>query len=59
MKQFITKRYRPERHQMRGPSPMWLEKHDDGIAVVGLVMDGNRGDSHLLNFYSQIARRWR
>ena len=23
MKQFITKRYRPERHYMRGPGPMW------------------------------------
>jgi hypothetical protein len=38
---------------------MWLEKHGGGIAVVGFVMDDNRGDSHLLNFYSQLARRWR
>ena len=59
MKQFITKRYRPERHCMRGPGPMWLEKQGGGIAVVGFVMDDNRGDSHLLNFYSQLARRWR
>ena len=54
-----TKRYRPERHYMRGPGPMWLEKHGGGIAVVGFVMDDNRGDGHLLNFYSQLARRWR
>jgi hypothetical protein len=59
MKQFITKRYRLERHCMRGPGPMWLEKHGGGIAVVGFVMDDNRGDSHLLNNYSQLARRWR
>ena len=57
MKQFIPKRYRPERQ--RGPGPMWLEKHGDGLAVVGFVMDDNRGDGHLLNFYSQFARRWR
>jgi hypothetical protein len=38
---------------------MWLEKHGDGLAVVGFVMDDNRGDGHLLNFYSQLARRWR
>jgi hypothetical protein len=59
MKQFLTKRYRPERHYMRGPGPMWLKKHGGGIAVVGFVIDDNRGDSHLLNFYSQLARRWR
>jgi hypothetical protein len=57
MKQFTPKRYRPERHYM--PGPMWLEKHGDGLAVVGFVMDDNRGDGHLLNFYSQLARRRR
>jgi hypothetical protein len=45
MKQFTTNRYRPERHYMRGPDPMWLKKHGGGIAVVGFVMDDNRGDS--------------
>jgi hypothetical protein len=49
MKKFLTKRYRPERHYMRGRGP-------DGVA---LVMDDPQGDSHLLNFYSQLARRWR
>ena len=57
MKQFITKRYRPEYHHMHDPK--WFRKHGGEIAVVGFVMDDNRGDSHLLNFYSQIARRWR
>jgi hypothetical protein len=59
MKKFLTKRYRPERHYMRGRGPMWLEKHGGGIDGVALVMDDPRGDSHLLNFYSQLARRWR
>jgi len=38
---------------------MWIKKYGGGIAVLGFVMDDNRGDSHLLNFYSQLARRWR
>jgi len=29
------KRYRPERHYMRGPGPKWLEKHGGGIDLVG------------------------
>lgn len=59
MRQFIAKRYRHERPYMRGPDPMWIKKYGGGIAVLGFVMDDNRGDSHLLNFYSQLARRWR
>ena len=27
-----TKRYRPERHFMRGPGPKWIEKHGGGTA---------------------------
>ena len=39
MKMFLTKRYRPERHYMRGRGPMWLERHGGGIDGVALVMD--------------------
>ena len=39
MKKFLTKRYRPERHYMRGRGPMWLERHGGGIDGVVLVMD--------------------
>ena len=47
------KRYRPERHYMRGPGPKWLEK-------VGPVIDDHRRDKHLLaGFFFQLARRWR
>ena len=45
MKKFLTKRYRPERHYMRGRGPMWLERHGGGIGGAGLVMDDPRGDS--------------
>ena len=39
MKKLLTKRYRPERHYMRGCGPMWLERHGGGIDGVALVMD--------------------
>jgi hypothetical protein len=38
---------------------MWLERHGARIDGVALVMDDPRGDSYLLNFYYQLARRWR
>jgi hypothetical protein len=54
------KRYRPERHYMRGPGPKWLEKHGGGIDRVGPVMDDHRTDKRLLtSFFFQLARRWR
>jgi hypothetical protein len=52
-----TKRYRPERHYMRGPGPKWLEKHAGGINRVGPVMEDHRRTKHLLaGFISQFAR---
>lgn len=54
------KRYRPERHYMRGLGPKWLEKHGGGIDHVDAVMDGHRTDKRLLtNFFFQLARSWR
>ena len=54
------KRYRPERHYMRGPGPKWLEKHGGGIDRIGPVMDDHRDYKRLLtNFCFQLARRWR
>ncbi len=51
------KRYRPERHYMRGPGPKWLEKHGGGINRVGPVMDDHRCDKHpLASFFFQLAR---
>jgi len=54
------KRYRPERHYMRGPGPKWLEKYGGGINRVGRVMEDHRRNKHLLaGFFFQLARRWR
>ena len=53
------KRYRPERHYMRGPGPKWLEKHGDGIDRVDAVMGDHRTDKRLLTgFFVQLARSW-
>jgi len=38
------KRYRPERHYMRGPGPKWFEKHGGGISRVGAAMDDHSRD---------------
>ena len=54
------KRYRPERHYMRGPGPKWLEKHGGEVNPVGPVMEDHRRNKHLLaGFFFQLARRWR
>ena len=53
------KRYRPERHFMRGPGPKWIEKYG-GIDQVDLVLDNHRSRKRVLTgFFSQLARRWR
>ena len=55
-----TKRYRPERHFMRGPGPKWLEKHGDQNQRGAAVMDDHRTDKHLLtSLFAQVARSWR
>ena len=41
------KRYRPERHYMRGPGPKWLEKHGIGVDRVDAVMDSRRPHERL------------
>ncbi|MGE5164690.1 MAG: hypothetical protein ACM3IH_11790 [Sphingobacteriales bacterium] len=54
------KRYRPERHYMRGPGPKWLEKHRGAVDLVDAVMDNCGSDKRLLtSFFFQLARRWR
>ena len=53
------KRYRPERHYMRGPGPKWFETHGGEINRVGPVTDSHRHDKYLLaSFFFQLVRRW-
>jgi len=53
------KRYRPERHYMRGPGPKWFETHGGGINRLGPVTDRHRHDKYLLaSFFFQLVRRW-
>ena len=52
------KRYRAERHYMRGPGPKWREKHGE-IDRVGPVTDSHCYDKYLLaSFFFQLVRRW-
>lgn len=51
------KRYRPERHFMRGPGPKWLEKHGAEIDRADAVVHDDAG-KHLLSFFVQLARTW-
>jgi len=55
----LIKRYRPERHYMRGPGPKWLEKHRGGIDRIGSVTDDHRGEKYSLTGLFLLARRWR
>jgi hypothetical protein len=49
------KRYRPERHYMRGPGPKWIEKYGE---IDQLDLTG--GDKRALTgFFYQLVRRWR
>ena len=57
MKKFLTKRYRPERHYMRGRGPMWLERHGGGIDRIGRVTGDHHGDKHsLTGFFFQLLQ---
>ena len=56
----LIKRYRPERHYMRGPGPKWLEKHSDGIDRIGPVTDDYCDDKHSFTgffFHLLLGRR--
>ena len=50
------KRYRPERHYMRGPGPKWLEKHGEIDRVNHVIGPDKR---LLKDFFFQFVRRWR
>jgi hypothetical protein len=42
------RRYRPERHYMRGPGPKWLEKHGGGIDRLNPITDDHGRGNHPL-----------
>jgi hypothetical protein len=53
------KRYRPERHFMRGPGPKWLEKHGAEIDSAHAIMHHDHIDKHFLtSICVQVARLW-
>jgi hypothetical protein len=52
-----TKRYRPERHFMRGRGPKWFAKHGTENPLADAVVHDAAG-KHLLSFFAQLARTW-
>ena len=52
------KRYRPERHFMRGPGPKWLEKHGGEIDRTAAVIHDDHIGKPLLSFFVQLVRTW-
>jgi hypothetical protein len=50
------KRYRPERHFMRGPGPKWIGKHGGGIGPV--TQDRHTDQRLLTSLFVQLARSW-
>jgi len=42
------KRYRPERHYMRGPGPKWLEKHGGETDRLNRITDDHCRGNHSL-----------
>jgi hypothetical protein len=43
---YVSNRYRPELHYMRGPGPKWLEKHAGQSGAIGDPERGSLRDRH-------------
>ncbi len=61
---YLTDRYRPELHYMRGPGPKWLEKHAGHASALVVHGEGHQvGISPLrrieLSFRRWLPVRWR
>ena len=61
---YLTDRYRPELHYMRGPGPKWLEKHAGHAGALVVQGEGHQvGVSPLrrieLSFRRWLPTRWR
>jgi hypothetical protein len=45
---YLSDRYRPELHYMRGPGPKWLEKHAGRTGAIVVPSDRHQRTSSLL-----------
>ena len=55
---YISDRYRPELHYMRGPGPKWLEKHAGQSAAIVVRSEGHHGGTSLGRRIELMLRHW-
>jgi hypothetical protein len=55
---YVSDRYRPELHYMRGPGPKWLEKHAGQSGAIVVPSEGHHKDCTLTRRIELTLRRW-
>jgi len=55
---YLSDRYRPELHYMRGPGPKWLEKHAGQSGAIVISSEGHEKTSTLTRRIELTLRRW-
>jgi hypothetical protein len=55
---YLSDRYRPELHYMRGPGPKWLEKHAGQSGAIVIPSEGHEKTSTLTRRIELTLRRW-
>ena len=55
---YVSDRYRPELHYMRGPGPKWLEKHAGQSGAIVVPSKGHQKSSTLTRRIELTLRRW-
>jgi hypothetical protein len=55
---YLTDRYRPELHYMRGPGPKWLEKHAGQSGAIVIQGEGHEESATPLRRIELTLRRW-
>jgi hypothetical protein len=54
---YLSDRYRPELHYMRGPGPRWLEKHAGQAGAIVIESDGHARSPTLTRRIELTLRR--
>ena len=55
---YLTDRYRPELHYMRGPGPKWLEKHAGQSGAIVVQSEDHAASASPLRLIELTLRRW-
>jgi hypothetical protein len=55
---YVSDRYRPELHYMRGPGPKWLAKHAGQSGAIVVQSEGHHETANPLRRIELMLRRW-